>query len=57
MSTLPSLENVFLRYGELRGRLNCDLISGARNIQRLSLSGNQELVGELPGCFLQVGSG
>jgi hypothetical protein len=54
MTTLPSLQNAFLRYAQLRGQLNCSLLSAARNLQRLSLSGNTKLVGELPGCFLQV---
>jgi hypothetical protein len=55
MSTLPSLENAFLRYAGLRGQLSCGLLASASNLQRLSLSGNKEVVGELPGCFLQVG--
>jgi hypothetical protein len=51
---MPSLENVFLRYTELRGRLNCSMLTGAGNLKRFSLSGNMDLVGEVPGCFLEV---
>lgn len=54
MSTLPALENVFMRYTNLRGRLNCSVLSAAVNLQRLSFSGNTELVGEVPGCLLEV---
>jgi hypothetical protein len=54
MSSLPALENVFLRYTDTRGRLNCSMLDAAANLERLSLSGNTDLVGEIPGCFLQV---
>lgn len=54
LSSMPALENVFLRYTELRGRLNCSMLTGASNLKRFSLSGNMDLVGEVPGCFLQV---
>lgn len=55
MSSMPALESAFLRYTDLRGRLDCSMLSAATNLKRLSLSGNTELVGEVPGCFLQVG--
>jgi hypothetical protein len=54
MSTLPALENAFLRYTNLRGRLNCSVLAASRNLQRLSFSGNTDLVGELPGCLFEV---
>lgn len=54
MTTLPALENAFMRYTELRGRLNCSMLSGAKRLQRLSFSGNGDIVGELLGCFFQV---
>lgn len=47
---------MFLRYTDLRERLNCRVLA-SRNLKRLSLSGNGELVGEVPGCFFQVGRG
>jgi hypothetical protein len=56
MSSLPALENAFLRYTDTRGRLNCSMLDAATNLKRLSLSGNTDLVGEIPGCFLQVRS-
>lgn len=53
---MPALENAFLRYTETRGRLNCSMLSGAKRLTRFSLSGNGDIVGELPGCFLEVRS-
>lgn len=54
MSSLPALENLFLRYTDIRGSLYCSMLAAAGSLRRLSLSGNTDLVGELPGCFLQV---
>lgn len=54
VSTLPALENLFMRYTDLRGRLNCSMLGAATKIQRLSFSGNGDIVGELPSCFFQV---
>lgn len=31
------------------------MLTAARSLKRLSLSGNEGLVGELPGCFFEVG--
>ena len=54
VSTLPALETAFLRYADLRGKLDCRVLAPPK-LRRLSLSGNAEIVREVPGCFLQVG--